>query len=156
MNRSTILTRLFHISNTWYRKFKKNQPWQFTVNDLLNLPKGTIGSQLGHFLRKHNFNLLAKSERHDVYHVVTGFGTSVPEEITMQFYLLGNGKRSLYLFGVIGLGAISYPEHWSKFKKAFQYGKQALPFYALNYEQLLLQNLSTHQKDYAIHHPQLF
>ena len=45
---------------------------------------------------------IVSPEDHDVFHVLTRTGLTVKNEIELQFYLLGNGKRSLFLFIVIG------------------------------------------------------
>ncbi len=38
---------------------------------------------LGYFLTKNNFSLQSKLENHDVFHVLTNIGITVPDEIAM-------------------------------------------------------------------------
>lgn len=58
-----------------YQKlFKKNDPWQITSEDLINLPKETLGYQTGHFLKRNHFEMQPKLEDHDVIHVLTNTG----------------------------------------------------------------------------------
>ena len=149
--RDKILELLYYWSMKPYQKwFKNQQPWTITKKSLLQLPFNSLGHQLGVFLLINNFELEAKLENHDVFHVLTATGVSVPDEITMQFYLLGNGKRSIYLFLVIATGLILYPEHWTRFLNAFKKGKRALPFYHLNYFDLLNIPLNHLQQRYLI------
>ena len=149
--RDKILELLYYWSMKPYQKwFKNQQPWTVTKKSLLQLPFNSLGHRLGLFLLINDFELEAKLENHDVFHVLTATGVSVPEEISMQFYLLGNGKRSLYLFLVITTGLILYPEYWSKFLNSYKKGKRALPFYHLNFFELLNTPLSYLQCRYQI------
>ncbi|MEM7382351.1 MAG: hypothetical protein AAF361_14305 [Bacteroidota bacterium] len=100
---------------------------------------------------QHSFDIQPKLENHDVFHVLTQTGTSVPEEISMQYYLLGNGKRSLYLFTVICLGTLLYPDELPRFFRAFKRGRAALAFHHLDFSKLLEQPISRIQKAFSIH-----
>ncbi|MEO9894336.1 MAG: hypothetical protein ABJF52_17540, partial [Aurantibacter sp.] len=95
--RAIILELLYKWSLAPYQNLKSNTAWDVTIADLQKFPDESLGQQLGAFLTRNNFNLQDKLESHDVFHVLTNTGISVPEEISMQFYLMGNGKRSAYL-----------------------------------------------------------
>lgn len=60
----------------------------------------------------------------------------------MQYFLLGNGKKSLYLVLVILSGTIFYPTHLERFYECYQKGKNAHRLYDLEYQKLLLQPIS--------------
>ncbi|WP_298501785.1 hypothetical protein [uncultured Maribacter sp.] len=136
--REKILELLYEWSKKPYQKFMKNNtPWHISTAKLQSYPQGTLGQQLGLFLKTNNFRIEPKLESHDVFHVLTNTGTSVPEEISMQYYLLGNGKRSIYLITVIVLGTILFPDYITLFYRAYQRGKIALPFYQLNFLKML-------------------
>ncbi|SIQ31465.1 hypothetical protein [Maribacter ulvicola] len=137
--RTTILEKLYNWSVTPYQYFKKNEAWQFNAEELKKYPSNSLGYHMGKFLTANSFQLQEKLESHDVFHVLTGTGITVPDEISMQFYLMGNGKRSLYLFTVILIGAILYPEYWMYFQSKYSCGKSALPFHQLDFQKLLHQ-----------------
>lgn len=138
--RTKILEILYDWSKKPYQKFiKNNTPWNISVSKLQAYPKGTLGQQLGVFLKTNDFHMEPKLESHDVFHVLTNTGTSVPEEISMQYYLFGNGKRSIYLLTVIILGTTLFPDYITSFAKAYQRGKKAYPFYQLNFFKMLQQ-----------------
>lgn len=139
--RALILGKLYEWSLVPYQALKQNDAWDIAISDLLNYPKNSLGYRLGCFLSRNNFDLQQKLESHDVFHVLTNTGTSVPEEISMQFYLLGNGKRSPYLFTVIFLGGLLYPDYLKFFHRAFKRGKSALRFHQLDFHELLDQPL---------------
>ena len=135
--RAIILEKLYEWSLIPYQSFKKNEAWVLGIEDLLQYSKESLGYQMGYFLLSNNFDLQEKLESHDVFHVLTGTGITVPEEISMQFYLLGNGKRSIYLFSVIFLGTLLFPDYLTLFKSKYRLGKAALPFYQLDFSKLL-------------------
>ena len=136
--RSYNIEKLYYWSKNIYQTyFKKGIPWNIDREKLLTLPKISLGYELGKFLDKHNFRVEPKLENHDVFHVLTNCGTSVPDEIALQYYLAANGKMSPYLFMVILTGTVCYPERWSLFLQFFFRGRNASQFYDLNYEELL-------------------
>ena len=103
----------------------------------MQYPKDSLGFGLGNFLDKNHFDIQPKLEDHDIIHVLTNTGISVAEEIGMQYYLLGNGKKSLYLYVVIFSGTPFYLSHLSYFFKQYKRGKQALPFHHLDFSKML-------------------
>ncbi len=142
--RAFILEAIYEWSKVPYQKwFKKNQPWDISAKTLILYSKDSLGFHLGCFLLKYNFSPQPKLENHDVFHVLINIGISVPEEIAMQYYLLGNGKRSIYLISVIFLGTLLYPDKIKLFKKAYRKGKAAYSFHQLDYKKLLHKPIQT-------------
>ncbi len=149
--RAIILESLYELSKRPYRKFvKRSRLWTVTLPELLTYPQTSLGFHLACFLLAHSFEMQPKLESHDVFHVLTGIGTSVPEEIGMQYYLLGNGKRSLYLYTVVLMGSLFYPDHLGSFHRAYVRGKSALPFHQLDFSKLLQQPLTRIQSTFLI------
>lgn len=148
--RALLLEKLYEWSLIPYQSFKKNAAWNVGIEDLLQYPKPTLGYQMGSFLLLHNFDLQEKLESHDVFHVLTGTGITVPEEISMQFYLLGNGKRSAYLFTVILIGGFLFPDYYKLFSAKYRQGKSSLPFHQLDFYKLLDQPLDRIKSTFSI------
>ncbi len=139
--RKKIISELFEITQKIYTKyFKKNTPWKITKELLLLFPKSTFGYKLGTFLNKNGFDLIPKVERHDAYHVITGFSTKEEDEIALQYLCFGNGKRSLYLYGVIIIGTIILPEYYKYYYESYKRGLQMNTFYNLDFKGLLKTN----------------
>ncbi len=133
-----LIEKMYEISKKPYQKFfKKNQPWTIGKNELLQHNQETLGFHLGCFLIKYHFEIQPKLEDHDVIHILTNTGISVQEEIGMQFYLLGNGKRSLYLFMVLLTGTCFYPTRYQHFINEFRRGKSAHQFHHLDFSRML-------------------
>jgi ubiquinone biosynthesis protein Coq4 len=133
-----LIEKLYEVSKKPYQRyFKKNKPWNLDKKQLLQYPEESLGFHLGCFLLQYNFDLQEKLEDHDVIHVLTKTGISVPEEIGMQYYLYGNGKRSLYLYMVMLTGTLFYPSRLGYFIKQYERGKNAWQFHQLEYEKML-------------------
>ena len=146
-----FIEKMYELSKKPYQKFiKKGKAWEINFPELIQLPADSLGFHLGCFLLKYNFEIQPKLEDHDVIHVLTNTGISVVEEIGMQYYLFGNGKRSLYLLLVILSGTLFYPTKLSYFKNEFSKGKQAHPFYNLDFLNMLSLPLVTIQHSFNI------
>lgn len=135
-----IIEFLYKVIRVPYSYFFKNsEPWRVTVNSLLEYEDETLGHDLGTFLQFHNYQVQDSLEEHDVYHILTNIGTTVKEEVDLQFYLLGNGKKSPFVFIVIATGIIFYPNHYKSFYNSYLKGKKAYQFYDLDFYKLLHQ-----------------
>ncbi|SEP66031.1 Coq4 family protein [Flavobacterium urocaniciphilum] len=134
-----IIETLYKIIKVPYEYFFKTKAkaWNLTIEDYMKNDTNSLGYQLGSFLLNHNYSIQEKLEEHDVYHVLTNTGITVLNEIEMQFYLLGNGKRSPFVFIVISTGIVFYPYEYKKFYTAFKKGKQAHQFYHLDFSKVL-------------------
>ncbi len=136
--RKKLIEWLFeHSQKIYTRMFKKHKPWGVYKKDLLKYPNGTLGKYLGEFLNKNGFELISKVERHDAYHVLTGYGIKVEDEIALQCLCFGNGKRSIYLYGAMMLGIIILPDYISYYWKSYNIGKQANTFHCFDFKKLL-------------------
>lgn len=133
-----LIEKMYEWSKKPYQKYiRKNDPWNIQIKELLAFQKETLGFQLGKFLTDNNFEMQEKLEDHDVIHVLTKTGTTVIDEIGMQFFLLGNGKRSLYLFMVIFIGTFFYPTKFPSFLSYYKRGKNSHVFYHLDFLKML-------------------
>jgi len=142
--RKKIVAFLFEITQGIYTKyFKNNKPWNLTKKELLLYAKSSFGYKLGLFLDQNGFDLIPKAERHDAYHVITGYTSNEEDEIALQYLCFGNGKRSLYLFGVIILGSIILPDYYRYYLKSYQLGKNLNRFYDLDFKGLLNTDFET-------------
>lgn len=146
-----LIEKMYEWSKKPYQKFFKNKlAWEIDKQDLLTYPKETLGHHLGQFLHKNDFDIQPKLEDHDIIHVLTNTGISVREEIGMQYYLMGNGKKSLYLFLVILAGTFFYPLSINYFFKEFHKGKSAHSFHYLDFSKMLLIPIETIQQTFKI------
>lgn len=146
-----LIEKMYEWSKKPYQRFFKNKiAWEINKQELLVYPEETLGCHLGQFLQKNHFDIQPKLEDHDIIHVLTNTGVSVREEIGMQYYLLGNGKKSLYLYMVILTGTLFYPTHINYFLKEFHKGKKTHCFHYLDFSKMLLIPISTIQQTFKI------
>jgi ubiquinone biosynthesis protein Coq4 len=149
--KALLIEKMYEWSKKPYQKFfKKNDAWNITPTDLIQLPQETLGFHMGCFLLKYNFEMQPKIEDHDVVHVLTNTGVSVIEEIGMQYLLFGNGKRSAYLYMVVLIGTLFYPSKMKTFYKFYLRGKNANQFYHLDFQKMLLQPIKRIQFTFNI------
>ena len=151
MTKDLIIELLYKtIKGPYQLLFKKSKAWEITKTDLLHYPQESIGFHLGCFLLQYKFEIQPRLEEHDVYHVLTNTGVSVKDEIDMQFYLLGNGKYSPFVFIVIGTGLLFYPFQLKSFTQSYKKGKQAHEFHHLDFYKLLPISIKEFQKTFNI------
>ncbi len=149
--KALFIEKLYEMSKKPYQKyFKKNEPWNITMKELINYKQETLGFHLGCFLMKYNFEIQPKLEDHDIIHVLTNTGISVIDEIGMHYYLLGNGKKSAYLFMVIAIGTVFYPTRLKTFLNFYERGKKSHQFYDLDFLKMLHQPISKIQFTFNI------
>jgi len=146
-----LIEKLYRIIKVPYQMlFKNSKAWNVSIQDLLKYPQDSLGFHYGCFLLKYNFNIQESLEEHDAYHVLIDVGITVKDEIDMQFYLLGNGKKSPFVFIVIATGVLFYPFEIKSFIKSFQRGKKAHAFHYLDFQKMLPIPLKTIQSTFNI------
>ena len=142
----------FDLSSRIYVKCKRTRPWNISRAELLQFPEKTLGFHLGCFLLKHNFEPQPRCENHDVFHVLTDYETDTAQEIALQFFLYGNGKRSPFLALALFAGYLLFPDHYTTFKIAQERGRQSIELYDLNYQSLLHTPILPLKNQLAINH----
>ncbi len=123
---------------------KKNKaPWKYSKDDLANFPSGSLGKELFLFLEQRKFDLIPKAERHDIFHLLTGYDTTPEEETKMQFWLLGNGKWTPYTIGTCIIGFFLIPEYSKSFFAAYKKGCASISISDWRFEPLLYMNFNS-------------
>lgn len=150
--REMICMWLFKLTEEPYNKLfkRKRKPWTTKLEDLQKLNEGSWGKALHKFLSRNDFTMLPKLEKHDAYHVLLKMGTEVKDEIGMQYLLIGNGKRTPYLFATIFVGTILVPDYFPYYKSLYKKGKCLPKLYDLKVENMLNLSLRKLQRDLAI------
>ncbi len=142
--RTRILQWLVNFTAPIYMSLTKKhkKAWKYKINDLRNFPSGSLGKEMANFLDQHRIDLIPKAERHDVFHILTGYHITPEEETMMQFWLLGNRKFTPYTIGTCIIGFILIPEHWSSFIQAIKKGMQSPCISNWDFESMLYINLN--------------
>ena len=127
--------------------FKRDQKkWQQDTKSLKRFPQKSLGHTLGNFLEINGFTLLPKLETHDVLHVLLDYKTTIEGEVEMQFFLLGNRKKSFYALFTALVGFILVPENMNAFINEFRKGRNCVHISNWNFEHLLCEPLDSLKK----------
>ncbi len=145
-----LFFRLHLKTSTWVAKFigptvfdygTSDKRWNLTTAELLKFPENSLGKALGEFLAKDGLEPLAGAEYHDVQHVLLDYSVSFKDEVALQFFLHGNGKRSIASVSTMIGAWCLLPREWKYLKRAYERGKQAADISALNLKALLSRDL---------------
>lgn len=117
--------------------YSRRPIWGLTRADMLRYPAGTLGHELGLFLKRESLQPVDRIERHDAFHILLGFSTSLEDEAAMQFFLVGNGKRSPFTLATAAFTTLVMPDKWGRFLHEFRRGRQARSIAKWNFLLLL-------------------
>lgn len=127
----------FKLSSRLYILLKSDPVWKITASELVLYPKSSLGFHLGIFLLNNKFEPQPRCEDHDVFHVLTGFSTNVAQEIAMQYWLWGNGKRSIYSALAMFVGGVFYPDQYRVFLNSYRQGGRCKAIHNIDYQKRL-------------------
>ncbi len=120
----------------------KDKDWNLSRAELLQYPNGSLGKSVGEFLQEHDVELLKGAEYHDIQHVLLGYSISFKDEVALQFFLHGNGKKSFASIST-RIGAwLLLPTQWKYLNAAYERGKHCKDVTKLNYKGLLYEDVS--------------
>ena len=106
--------------------YSRRPIWGMKREDMLQYPADTLGHELGLFLAREHLQPVDRVERHDAFHILLGFSTSLEDEAAMQFFLVGNGKISPFTLATAAFTALVMPDKWGRFSREFRRGRTAL------------------------------
>ncbi len=130
------------IGPTVFNYGTKDKNWNLSTAELLQFPEASLGKAMGEFLKKSNVEPLAGAEYHDLQHVLFDYSISFKDEIGLQFFLHGNGKKSFASVSTF-LGAwFILPTQWKYLRDSYAKGKKCKDISTLNLKAMLNQDLS--------------
>lgn len=120
----------------------KDKNWNISTAKLLEYPVGSLGKTLGEFLKQYEVELLAGAEYHDIHHVLFDYSISFKDEVALQFFLHGNGNKSIASISTrIGAWCL-LPTEWKYLKAAYERGKKCKDISSINFKSMLDQDLN--------------
>ena len=150
--RAQIFNRVALPSVLLYRDLFKNNKlsWGESRESLERFSEGTLGKQLSNFLYENSIDLQPKMENHDVFHVILGYNTSLPEEAALHFFLIGNNKKSRYAKIAALVGFAIFPEYISLYRSAYRRGKNTCHFTSWEFKDLLFMEVIQFREDIGL------
>ena len=126
--RSWLLVFLTHnMALPLLKLIRSPQKFEFSREDLLQLPDGTLGKDLITMLDRKNLKLLPYYAKHDIKHIVLQYDTTDEGEVCLQCFMLGNKHLSFPVAATVLYGLLTMPEHWSRFREAYNRGAKCKP-----------------------------
>lgn len=116
--------------------------WKLSTAELLQYPNNSLGKVVGEFLKRHDVELLAGAEYHDIHHVLFDYSISFKDEVALQFFLHGNGKKSIASVSTRIGGWFLLPTEWKYLKASYENGKKCKDVSKLNFKNLLHEDFS--------------
>lgn len=114
--------------------------WNLSTAELLKYSEGSLGKTLGEFLKQHGVELLTGAEYHDIHHILFDYSISFKDEVALQFFLHGNGKKSIASVSTrIGAWCL-LPTEWKYLKASYERGKKCKDVSKLNFKNMLHDN----------------
>lgn len=119
----------------------KDKNWNISRAQLLQYPESSLGKSLGEFLKKQEVELLEGAEYHDIHHVLFDYSISFKDEVALQFFLHGNGNKSIASISTrIGAWCL-LPTEWKYLKASYERGKKCKDISLINFKSMLHQDL---------------
>lgn len=148
-------------------------PADYTKQDLKNCPDGSLGHALLKHLERNGLDIefyprmkvedeitylvLRLYQQHDFWHVLTGYGASVIDEMALQAFTFAQinsgGNLMIMAAGMLNIGKNSPDEQLLLFEKmieGYQRGKKARPLLSLAMEDNLQRSLQEIQTELGI------
>lgn len=113
-----------------------------------SLPARTVGHDLAAMLDGRGLKLVPGFTKHDLDHLILGYGMDPEEELCMQAYLLGNGRRQIQVFLFLG-SAVLLPGLWGSLWAHYNLGKQSPALTSVTLDDCLTLNTDQLRRRYA-------
>ena len=101
-----------------------------------SLPDHTVGKDLARMLDAKGLKLIPGFERHDLNHLILGYGMEPEEELCMQAYLVGNGYYKLHCCLFLFSG-ILLPCMWKTLFAHYELGTRSESLSSLSQEECM-------------------
>lgn len=122
--REQVLVYMAHrIGLPYFKLVRKKPTFPYTRAELESMPEGTVGQELHRFFQQNHLDLLPFYEKHDIKHVVLGYGATEDGEVCLQCFMLANGRWTIPVCIAVAYGILTMPEYWSKFRTAWKRGR---------------------------------
>lgn len=149
--RSNLLVLLTHtVALPILKIVRRKKKFPYSMEQLSALPFETVGNELWQLLNAQNLRLLPYYERHDIKHVVLDYPFTDEGEVSLQFFMLANGRVSFPVLATVLYGLVTMPEYYNSFKTAYRRGKNVKDMSNLDWFSIMPQSLVEVQYQYSL------
>lgn len=123
--RKRFLVYLAHeVALPYFKLIRKGYQFPYSIKELQHLPQDSVGRALYTFFYNNDLEMLPHYEKHDVKHVVLGYEPTEAGEVSLQCFMLANGRITIPVIFSVLIGIIIMPEGWPHFIKAWKRGRK--------------------------------
>jgi Coenzyme Q (ubiquinone) biosynthesis protein Coq4 len=151
--RSNVLVLLTHtIALPILKVVRRKKKFPYSMEQLSALPYETVGNELWQLLNAHSIRLLPYYERHDIKHVVLNYPFTDEGEVSLQFFMLANGRVSFPVLATVLYGLLTMLEYYPSFRKAWARGKRTKSLESMDWFGIMELPLVTVQNQIYLQH----
>lgn len=123
--RKHLVAWMIHQAVPALNVFRYPKPFPYSLEEMRQLPAGTLGSAVAAFLDKRQFDLLPKYEIHDAVHTILNYNTTTVGELKLQAFMWGNKSSSFAGRMLFIIGLLALPEIWEELRQDYERGRRA-------------------------------
>jgi hypothetical protein len=112
------------------------------------LPANTVGNDLAQLLDSQGLKLIPGFSKHDLDHLILGYGMGPEEELCMQAYVIGNGRCQLQCILFLS-SAFLVPGLWPTLYSHFKLGRRSESLSSLKLDDCLELRTEQLRRKYA-------
>ncbi len=135
--RSLLLVRGVDLVLPLVARLYTPAPWSHTMDDLRAMQPATLGNDLALYLDERGIEIAKNYELHDVRHILLGYEMDAEGEGRLQYFLLGNGNRSLPVILTVVTCFVVMPDQWRNFRRDYARGRRSPDIAAWDYDYLV-------------------
>jgi len=141
--RKALLVYLAHeVALPYFKLVRKSYRFPYSIRQLQHAPEGSVGKELYYFFCRNKLKLMPYYEKHDIKHVVLGYPPTEEGEVSLQCFMLANGRITLPVLFSVAVGLLIMPEKWGAFRRAWQRGCRTPSLRTLDWFALVPQQLA--------------
>ena len=123
LRRRTMIFLAHEIGLPYFRLTRKPRNFPYSLMNMTGMAEGTVGRALYGFLHNNGLDLLPYYEKHDIKHVVLGYEATEEGEVSLQCFMLANGRITLPVLLCVLFGFLTMPEYYRCFIRAWHRGR---------------------------------
>lgn len=141
--RKRLLVYLAHeVALPYFKLVRRGYHFPYSLKELRHLPEDTVGRALFSFFQDNRLQLMPHYEKHDIKHVVLGYPPTEEGEVSLQCFMLANGRLTLPVIFSVALGLLIMPGKQKQFRQAWLRGRRTRSLKDLDWFALVPQPLA--------------
>jgi len=124
----------------------RKRNWKYSETDYRKMPENSLGNKLIQYMDQNNIPFKPNLVRHDLKHIILGYGMNMPDELRIHSFLIGNRCYNPMAIAYLIICVCIVPEIIPTLKKDFKSGRKSKCLREINLENYLKEDLIYCQK----------